>query len=169
MLWRSTLVITAARLFAQYGLRVFAPNNFLLDVKSKQRNSALCYSGLISCEDDEQLNVAFSNHEYNNFKLYLPYCILLIAFILGHFILTSENYQNLMEDVIEKEARMREARRGRDGDDSAQYVHTPEISLDQDPAEQSNLMDGMRSPNNANEGEDLVQEERRQSVGNKAE
>lgn len=96
----------------------------------------MCFSGLLRCEDDPKLGVAFSNLEYINFQLYLPYCVLLIAFILGHFILTSENYQNLMESVIEKEARMREAKRFRgSGADSSVYVHTPEISLDMDPLE----------------------------------
>jgi len=49
---------------------------------------------------------------------------------LGDFILTSENYHNLMEKVIEKEVRMREAKRDLDEGDSISSTNTIEIDLD---------------------------------------
>ena len=52
----------------------------------------MCISGLLSCEDDDTPSPTFSNLEYINMKLYMPYYALLLTFILGYFILTSENY-----------------------------------------------------------------------------
>ena len=36
-------------------------------------------------------------------KLYLPYYALLLTFILGYFILTSENYESLLNKYIDRE------------------------------------------------------------------
>ena len=57
----------------------------------------MCLSGLIICEDADLLNKSFTNLEFIYLKLYLPYIGLLMAFILGHFILTSSNYHRLMD------------------------------------------------------------------------
>ena len=69
-------------------------------------------SGLIKCEDDAEITMTFSNLELSNLKLYLPYYVLLITFIIGYFILTSENYSNLMDEYIDKEVELqRKAKR----------------------------------------------------------
>ena len=96
-LWRVTIIMVALVLCAQYGLRVFANDEYLYEVQHHKQSSAMCLSGLIRCEDADLLNESFSNLEYIYLKLYLPYIGLLMAFILGHFILTSANYQRLME------------------------------------------------------------------------
>ena len=41
-----------------------------------------------------------------NLKLYLPYYALLITFIIGYYILTSEHYQQLMDEFIDQEIMM---------------------------------------------------------------
>ena len=101
--WRITLMMISAILFSQYSLRVFASNNFLIEVKHHQRNNLICLSGLLKCEDDAILAKTFSNLEFINLKLYLPYYVLLITFIVSYFILTSENYQELLEENINRE------------------------------------------------------------------
>ena len=63
----------------------------------------ICLSGLIRCEDDPNLSTTFSNLELINLKLYLPYYVLLITFIVSYFILTSANYQDLLEQNINRE------------------------------------------------------------------
>ena len=54
--WRFTLGLISLLLFAQYSLRVFASNDFLLAVKHRERNNLLCLSGLVKCEDDSTLS-----------------------------------------------------------------------------------------------------------------
>ena len=105
-LWRFTLVAISLVLFSQYSLRVFASNDYLLSVKHHQKNNVLCLSGLIRCEDDASIETTFSNLELSNLKLYLPYYGLLITFICGYFILTSENYKNLMDEYIDREVHL---------------------------------------------------------------
>ena len=108
LLWRFTLVAISLLLFSQYALRVFASNDYLLSVKHHQQNNVLCLSGLIKCEDDASLSVTFSNLELSNLKLYMPYYVLLLTFIIGYFILTSQNYQNLMNEYIDKEVQLQQ-------------------------------------------------------------
>lgn len=92
LLWRFTLFLISTLLFSQYSLRVFASNDYLLSVKHHEKNSILCLSGLIRCEDDASLATTFSNLELSNLRLYLPYYVLLVTFIVGYFILQSESY-----------------------------------------------------------------------------
>ena len=93
-------------LTSQYSLRVFASNDYLMSVRHRERNNLLCLSGLIRCEDDPAIETTYSNLEFMYLKMYLPYYVLLTAFILGFFILKSENYQHLMEKYIDKEIQL---------------------------------------------------------------
>ena len=98
-----------------------------MSVKHHQKNNVLCLSGLIKCEDDANLSVTFSNLELSNLKLYMPYYVLLLTFIIGYFILTSENYQNLMNEYINKEVELQQKAK-KDQAPLDEYVD--EISLD---------------------------------------
>jgi hypothetical protein len=72
-------------------------------MKHREKSNLMCISGLIKCEDDDTLSQTFSSLEYINMKLYLPYYSLLLTFILGYLILTSENYKSLTDKYIERE------------------------------------------------------------------
>ena len=151
MIWKFTLVLISSLLFSQYSLRVFAPNDYLLQVKHHQKNSVLCLSGLIKCEDDASLATTFSNLELSNLKLYLPNYVLLITFIIGYFILQSENYKHLMDKYIDREVMLqRQAKK----DQSTSLEEASEVSLDNE--EQNDLIENMsnHSGNTENAGED---------------
>ena len=92
LLWKFTLMLISLLLFCQYSILVFAPDDYLLTLRHGEKNNMMCISGLLSCEDDDTPSQTFSNLEYINMKLYMPYYALLLTFILGYFILTSENY-----------------------------------------------------------------------------
>jgi len=70
-------------------------------------------------------------------KLYMPYYTLLLTFILGYFILTSENYQSLTNKYIDREVALQ--RRARDKAALEASLDASEISLDND-AEHRNLL-----------------------------
>ena len=149
-LWRCTLVAISLVLFCQYSLRVFASNDYLLSVKHHQRNNVLCLSGLIRCEDDITLETTFSNLELSNLKLYLPYYGLLITFIIGYFILTSENYKNLMDDYIDREVHLQQQAKK----DQAPLEDAEEVSLDaSENKDLSDRVSGSGSQHEAEEGE----------------
>ena len=79
-------------------MRVFSTEDYYLAVKHhREGSSLLCLSGLVRCEDDPRIATTFSQLELINMRLYLPYIALLLTFILGHFILTSQNYHDLMD------------------------------------------------------------------------
>ena len=92
ILWRFTLGLISLLMCSQYSYRVFTPNEYLLSVKHREKTSFMCLSGLLKCEDDDTLSKTYSNLESINIKLYLPYYMLLITFVLAHYILTSTNY-----------------------------------------------------------------------------
>ena len=99
-LWRFAVFFISLLLCSMYGLRVFAPQDWLAAVKSHQKNHVLCLSGLLVCEDDLSESESFGNLEYANLKLYIPYCTLLVTFVLAHYILTSTKYIKLTEQTI---------------------------------------------------------------------
>ena len=62
----------------------------------------------------------------------------------------SENYQNLMERFIEKEVKLRDAKRSREARN--QTENTPEVSLDDHSQEHSGLLDS--ASNRQEDGEE---------------
>lgn len=96
----------------------------------------------MKCEDDETLSTTFSNLEYINLKLYAPYYVLLITFVLAHYILTSSNYQNLMEKYINREMRLQEKAKKNLANSfmDHSYNDVPEVSLDHEMNESSNFL-----------------------------
>ena len=61
---------------------------------------------MLSCEVLSEQNDAFASVELQNMQLYLPYFALLVTFVLSYFILTSENYQSLLQHYIDKEVKL---------------------------------------------------------------
>jgi hypothetical protein len=58
---------------------------------------------------EPDLNSAYKNSELQNLKLYLPYVMLLLTFVIAYFILNSQNYQTLMNYYIEQEVKLHRA------------------------------------------------------------
>ena len=77
--------------------------------------------------------------------------VLLITFIIGYFILQSENYKHLMDKYIDREVMLqRQAKK----DQSTSLEEASEVSLDNE--EQNDLIENMsnHSGNTENAGED---------------
>lgn len=89
-LWKFTLGLIGVLLFSQYSVRVLVTNEYQISLKHHNKSSFVCLSGLIKCEDSDVLT--YSNLEFVNFMLYLPYLALLLTFVIGYFIQTSDHY-----------------------------------------------------------------------------
>lgn len=137
LLWKFTLILISLLLFCQYSIQVFTPDNYLLTLRHREKNNVMCISGLLKCDDDDLFSQTFANLEYVNMKLYMPYYTLLLTFILGYFILTSENYQSLTNKYIDREVALQ--RRARDKAALEASLDASEISLIND-AEHRNLL-----------------------------
>ena len=97
--WRVTLVLVGLILCGQYSTRVFASDEYL--VNAKQSKGKICLTGLLSCDNLSEQNEAYASVELQNIMLYLPYFGLLVTFVLSYFIMTSENYQSLLQHYID--------------------------------------------------------------------
>ena len=87
----------------QYYIRIFTSSTTMERLK-QQKTSKLCLSGLVSCQTpstEAELSVLYGNTEVQNFKLYMPYVMLLLTFIIAYLILMSQNYQTQMDYYIE--------------------------------------------------------------------
>lgn len=58
---------------------------------------------------EPDLNSTYENPELKNLKLYFPYVMLLLTFVIAYFILNSQNYQTLMNYYIEQEVKLHRA------------------------------------------------------------
>lgn len=102
--WRVTLILVSLIICSQYSVHVFASNEYLVNIK--QSKGKICLTGLLSCDNLSEQNEAYASIEFQNIQLYLPYFALLVTFVLSYFILTSENYQSLLQHYIDKEVKL---------------------------------------------------------------